>query len=72
MMLSQMLLPRMINFLNSHSAEATIIEVMHQLPFPNVIVILFLIAAFLFLVTTFDSASYILLHLGMVIDALLQ
>ena len=49
-----------INFLNSHSAEATIIEVMHQLPFPNVIVILFLIAAFLFLVTTFDSASYIL------------
>lgn len=50
----------MINFLNSHSAEATIIEVMHQLPFPNVIVILFLIAAFLFLVTTFDSASYIL------------
>lgn len=49
-----------INFLNSHSAESTIIEVMHQLPFPNVIVILFLIAAFLFLVTTFDSASYIL------------
>ncbi|RIP37079.1 BCCT family transporter [Staphylococcus gallinarum] len=49
-----------INFLNSHSTEATIIEVMHQLPFPNLIIILFLIAAFLFLVTTFDSASYIL------------
>ncbi|MCG7339128.1 BCCT family transporter [Staphylococcus sp. ACRSN] len=49
-----------INFLNSHSAEATIIEVMHQLPFPNLTIILFLIAAFLFLVTTFDSASYIL------------
>ncbi|RIN34576.1 BCCT family transporter [Staphylococcus succinus] len=49
-----------INFLNSHSAESTIIEVMHQLPFPNLIVVLFVIAAFLFLVTTFDSASYIL------------
>ncbi|GEQ06105.1 BCCT family transporter [Staphylococcus gallinarum] len=49
-----------INFLNSHSAESTIIEVMHQLPFPNLTIILFLIAAFLFLVTTFDSASYIL------------
>ncbi|WP_251517179.1 MULTISPECIES: BCCT family transporter [Staphylococcus] len=49
-----------IEFLNKHSTEATIIEVMHQLPMGNIIVILFLLAAFLFLVTTFDSASYIL------------
>ncbi|MBM0867142.1 BCCT family transporter [Staphylococcus auricularis] len=49
-----------INFLNSHSTEATIIEVMHQLPAPTFIIILFLISAFLFLATTFDSGSYIL------------
>lgn len=49
-----------INFLNSHGTEATIIEVMHQLPFSTLIVVLFLISAFLFLATTFDSGSYIL------------
>lgn len=49
-----------INFLNSHSTEATIIEVMHQLSAPTFIIILFLISAFLFLATTFDSGSYIL------------
>lgn len=47
-------------FLNSHGAEATIIEVMHQLPFPKVMIVLFLISAFLYLATTFDSGSYIL------------
>jgi len=49
-----------IQFLNQHSAEATIIEVMHQLPFPKVMIVLFLISAFLYLATTFDSGSYIL------------
>lgn len=49
-----------VNFLNSHGTEATIIEVMHQLPFSTLIVVLFLISAFLFLATTFDSGSYIL------------
>ena len=49
-----------INYLNSHGTEATIIEVMHQLPFPTITIILFLISAFLFLATTFDSGSYIL------------
>ena len=46
--------------LNKHSTEATIIEVMHQLPFGSLIIVLFLISAFLFLATTFDSGSYIL------------
>ena len=32
---------------------------MHQLPFPTLTIILFLISAFLFLATTFDSGSYI-------------
>ena len=49
-----------IHFLNTHGTEATIIEVMHQLPFPNLIIVLFLLSAFLFLATTFDSGSYIL------------
>ncbi|EKU50112.1 BCCT family transporter [Staphylococcus massiliensis] len=49
-----------IEFLNSHGTEATIIEVMHHLPFSNLIIVLFLISAFLFLATTFDSGSYIL------------
>ena len=49
-----------IQFLNQHSAEATIIEVMHQLPFPKAMIVLFLISAFLYLATTFDSGSYIL------------
>lgn len=49
-----------IQFLNQHTPEATIIEVMHQLPFPKVMVVLFLISAFLYLATTFDSGSYIL------------
>ena len=48
------------HFLNTHGTEATIIEVMHQLPFPNLIIVLFLLSAFLFLATTFDSGSYIL------------
>jgi choline-glycine betaine transporter len=38
-----------INFLNTHGTEATIIQVMHQLPFSSLIVVLFLISAFLFL-----------------------
>lgn len=46
--------------LNTHGTEATIIEVLHQLPFPNVVIILFLLSAVLFLATTFDSGSYIL------------
>lgn len=33
---------------------------MHQLPLPKVMVVLFLISAFLYLATTFDSGSYIL------------
>ncbi|WP_155385111.1 BCCT family transporter [Staphylococcus cohnii] len=49
-----------IHFLNTHGTEAAIIEVMHQLPFPNLIIVLFLLSAFLFLATTFDSGSYIL------------
>ena len=49
-----------INFLNHHSTEATIIEVMHHLPMPSITIELFLISAFLFLATTFDSGSYIL------------
>lgn len=48
-----------IGFLNSHGTEATIIEVVHHLPFSNVMIVLFILSAFLFLVTTFDSASYI-------------
>ncbi|RIN02049.1 BCCT family transporter [Staphylococcus shinii] len=49
-----------IEFLNSHTTEATIIEVLHHLPFPNLVIILFLISVILFLATTFDSGSYIL------------
>ncbi|WP_154835645.1 BCCT family transporter [Staphylococcus pasteuri] len=49
-----------VDFLNHHSTESTIIEVMHQLPFPSLIIVLFLVSAFLFLATTFDSGSYIL------------
>ena len=49
-----------VDFLNKHSTEATIIEVMHQLPIGSLIIVLFLISAFLFLATTFDSGSYIL------------
>lgn len=49
-----------ISYLNNHGTEATIIEVMHQLPFSTITIILFLISAFLFLATTFDSGSYIL------------
>ena len=33
---------------------------MHQLPIGSLIIVLFLISAFLFLATTFDSGSYIL------------
>ena len=46
--------------LNTHGTEATIIEVLHQLPFPNLVIILFLLSAVLFLATTFDSGSYII------------
>ncbi|MDG0843834.1 BCCT family transporter [Staphylococcus equorum] len=46
--------------LNTHGTEATIIEVLHQLPFPNLVIVLFLLSAVLFLATTFDSGSYIL------------
>ena len=49
-----------ISYLNNHGTEATIIEIMHQLPFSTITIILFLISAFLFLATTFDSGSYIL------------
>lgn len=49
-----------VQFLNSHGAEPTIIEVMHHLPFPKVMIVLFLISAFLYLATTFDSGAYIL------------
>lgn len=49
-----------VDFLNKHSTEATIIEVMHQSPMGSLIIVLFLISAFLFLATTFDSGSYIL------------
>ncbi|NBK47069.1 BCCT family transporter [Staphylococcus delphini] len=48
-----------IQFLNTHGTEATIIEVISQLPFSKIIIGLFILSAFLFLVTTFDSASYI-------------
>ena len=49
-----------ISYLNNYGTEATIIEIMHQLPFSTITIILFLISAFLFLATTFDSGSYIL------------
>jgi len=49
-----------IQNLNTHGTEATIIEVLHQLPFHNIIIILFMVSAVLFLATTFDSGSYIL------------
>ena len=49
-----------ISYLNNHGTEAAIIEVMHQLPMPDLMIVLFLISAFLFLATTFDSGSYIL------------
>ncbi|WP_258007325.1 BCCT family transporter [Staphylococcus sp. 17KM0847] len=48
-----------VAFLNTHGTEATIIEVVHHLPFSQVMIALFVLSAFLFLVTTFDSASYI-------------
>ncbi|MGT2333513.1 hypothetical protein ACVPOY_01660 [Staphylococcus aureus] len=32
----------------------------HHLPFPSLMIVLFLVSAFLFLATTFDSGSYIL------------
>ena len=35
-----------IEFLNTHTTEATIIEVLHHLPFPNLIIVLFLIVVF--------------------------
>ncbi|MDW3864984.1 BCCT family transporter [Staphylococcus saprophyticus] len=50
----------MIQNLNTHGTEATIIEVLHQLPFHNIIIVLFMLSAVLFLATTFDSGSYIL------------
>ncbi len=46
-------------YLNTHGTEATIIEVVHHLPFPSLMIV-FLVSAFLFLATTFDSGSYIL------------
>jgi len=49
-----------IQNLNTHGTEATIIEVLHQLPVPKLIISLFLLSALLFLATTFDSGSYIL------------
>nr|WP_263314647.1 BCCT family transporter [Mammaliicoccus sp. Marseille-Q6498] len=49
-----------VHYLNQYGAETTIIEVMHQLPFPKVMIVLFLISAFLYLATTFDSGAYIL------------
>lgn len=42
-------------YLNTHGTEATIIEVVHHLPFPSLMIVLFLVSAFLFLATTFDS-----------------
>ncbi|MBI5974409.1 BCCT family transporter [Staphylococcus canis] len=48
-----------INYLNQYGTEATIIEVINHLPFSPVLIGLFVLSAFLFLVTTFDSASYI-------------
>jgi len=49
-----------IGFMNEFGAPATIIEILHQLPISNFIVIVFTILAIVFLATTFDSASYIL------------
>lgn len=48
-----------IAFIDTHGTEAAIIEVVNHLPFAPVIIGLFVLSAFLFLVTTFDSASYI-------------
>ncbi|MTW86202.1 BCCT family transporter [Virgibacillus dakarensis] len=49
-----------IGFMNEYGAPAAIIQILHQLPMPNIIVALFTILAIIFLATTFDSSSYIL------------
>lgn len=49
-----------IGFMNEYGASAAIIEILNQLPFSYLIVLIFTILALIFLSTTFDSASYIL------------
>ncbi|WP_088051509.1 BCCT family transporter [Virgibacillus dakarensis] len=49
-----------IGFMNEYGAPSAIIQILHQLPMPNIIVALFTILAIIFLATTFDSSSYIL------------
>lgn len=49
-----------ISFMNEHGASAAIIQILHQLPMPIIMVALFTILAIIFLATTFDSSSYIL------------
>lgn len=49
-----------IGFMNEHGASAAIIQILHQLPMPIIMVALFTILAIIFLATTFDSSSYIL------------
>lgn len=48
-----------VQYLDQFGTEATIIEIINHLPFSKVMIVLFILSAFLFLVTTFDSASYI-------------
>ncbi|MEN1966761.1 BCCT family transporter [Lentibacillus sp. N15] len=49
-----------IGFMNDNGAPAAIIQILHQLPMPTIMVILFTILAIVFLATTFDSSSFIL------------
>src|SRR5699024_6564730 len=49
-----------IGFMNEDGAPAAIIQILHHLPIPTIMVALFTILAIIFLATTFDSSSYIL------------
>ncbi|WP_163536947.1 BCCT family transporter [Gracilibacillus sp. YIM 98692] len=49
-----------IAFMDQNGPAATIIAIINQLPFSNLIVLVFTILAVIFLATTFDSSSYIL------------
>lgn len=49
-----------ISFMNENGPAATIIEVVAQLPFAYLMVLVFTVLSIIFLATTFDSSSYIL------------
>lgn len=49
-----------VHSINTIGTEPTLMRILSHLPFSKVVIALFLISAFLFLATTFDSGSYIL------------